>query len=166
MFVVSALQFTTQACSIDPRFEPVVGCCVCLLQFRHQQPSQPSWSIDHTSTDLLLSPLLPDWLLCCHCPAARLHNELIVVFSSCCLVDSNQKFLWMCFGVGYLYPLHRNRPTLESCGSRHGRNGVVIFSRTLPELAWSMATQNRTVDFGIDGAWHYLLFMFTYLVRR
>jgi hypothetical protein len=41
----------------------------------------------------------------------------------------------MRFGVGYLYPVHRNRPTLESCGSRHGRNGVGIFSRTLPELA-------------------------------
>jgi hypothetical protein len=40
----------------------------------------------------------------------------------------------MSFDVGYLYPLHRNRQTLESCGSRHSRNGVGIFSRTLSEL--------------------------------
>jgi hypothetical protein len=53
------------------------------------------------------------------------------------LKNIHQNFLWMWFWVGYLYPLDRNHPTLESCGSRHGRNGVGIFSRTLPELAWS-----------------------------
>jgi hypothetical protein len=51
----------------------------------------------------------------------------------------------MRFGVGYLYSLHRNCSTLESCGSRHGRNGVGNFSRTLPESAWSWSIrQNRT----------------------